>query len=273
MPGRAGPDAPGSGRRSILTGVSSRPLQIVRDSFPQRPAFDTAVSRAILLRVSRGELPETMRLGRPGAMVAFGRRDVASGGYGAAVQAARAGGFEAVERLAGGRAAVFHEQTVALAHATADRQPTARTRVRFDEMAELVAESLRVLGIDAHVGEIAGEYCPGEHSVNAGGRTKLAGIGQRLVKGAAHVGGVVVVGGSDRVREVLVPVYRALSLAWDPATAGSVADELGSADQETVVEAILEQLVLRHDLEQVRLDRETLALAEQLEPLHRSPAV
>ena len=117
---------------AILPAVAGlRPLRLIRDTFPDRPAFDTALSRAILLRVSKGELPETMRLGRPGAMVAFGRRDVASRGYGAAVLAARAGGFEAVERLAGGRAAVFHEQTVAIAHAVADPDPTPRTRCPF----------------------------------------------------------------------------------------------------------------------------------------------
>src|SRR5918996_299999 len=45
------------------------------ESFPDRPAFGTAVSRAILLRVAAGELPETIRLGRPGRSVAFGRQD------------------------------------------------------------------------------------------------------------------------------------------------------------------------------------------------------
>jgi octanoyl-[GcvH]:protein N-octanoyltransferase len=251
--------------------MGRRSLRLVTESFPDRPAFDTAVSRAILLRVATGALPETFRLGRPGAMVAFGRRDAASDGYAAAVGAARAGGFEAVERLAGGRAAVFHEGTIAIAHAVADRDPTPRTRARFDEIAAIIARSLAVLGVDARVGEVAGEYCPGEHSVNAGGRTKLAGVGQRLVKGASHVGGVVVVGGSDRVRDVLVPVYRALSLEWDPATVGSVQDELGTADSEAVEDALLAQLGMRYDVEEAPVDADTLTLAERLEPLHRSP--
>jgi lipoate-protein ligase A len=253
----------------VVAGLT--PLRLTRDAFPDDPTLDTAVSRAILLRVSAGELPETMRLGRPGAMVAFGRRDVASSGYARAVRAARARGFEAVERLAGGRAAVFHERTVAIAHAVADRDPTPDTRARFDDMAAIVAGALGSLGIDARIGEVAGEYCPGEHSVNAGGRTKLAGLGQRLVKGAAHMGGVVVVGGSDRVRDVLVPVYDALGLEWDPDTVGSVEDELGTGDLESMEKAILEQLALRYELEEASLDRATLSLAEELAPRHSSP--
>jgi len=39
-------------------------------------------------------------------MVAFGKQDRSSSGYGEAVRAARDQGFEAVERLAGGRASI-----------------------------------------------------------------------------------------------------------------------------------------------------------------------
>jgi octanoyl-[GcvH]:protein N-octanoyltransferase len=254
----------------LMPGV--RPLRLIRDTFPDRPALDTAVSRAVLQRVSAGELPDTMRLGRPGAMVAFGRRDVACHGYRAAVLAARAGGFEAVERLAGGRAAVFHEQTVAIAHAVADQDPKPHTQARFDELAAVVRDALRSLGVDARVGEVAGEYCPGEHSVNARGVKKVAGLGQRLIKGASHLGAVVVVRGSDRVRLILIPVYEALGLEWDPSAVGSVEDELGKASLGAVEQALLAQLGERYELEEAPLDAATFALAEQLEPRHRSPS-
>ena len=86
--------------------------------------------------------------------------------------------------------------------------------------------ALARLGVDARVGEVPGEYCPGAFSVNARGRTKLAGVGQRLISGAAHLGGVVVVRDSAGVRDVLIPVYEALGLEWDPETTGSVEDEV-----------------------------------------------
>jgi octanoyl-[GcvH]:protein N-octanoyltransferase len=249
----------------------SRTLQLVGDSFPSRPAYDTAVSRAILLRVAEGKLPDTVRLARPGAMVAFGRQDVTAPGYLEAVHAARRGGFEGVERLAGGRAAVFHEGTVAFAWAVADENPLARTHDRFEEVAAIVAATLARLGVDARVGDVPGEYCPGEYSVNARGRTKVAGIGQRVIKGGAHIGGVVVVADSARVRDILIPVYEALGLAWDPATTGSVEDEVGAVPVEDVMQEIVLQLQRRHELGHAGLDADTLALAETLERAHRSP--
>ena len=245
------------------------PLNIVRRAFPDRPAFGTAVSRAILIRVAAGELPPTFRVHCPGRVLAFSRRDRASHGYPEAADRARRGGFDPVLRLAGGRAAVFGDRTLACAWAVPDPRPSRRTTDRFQELADLLAGILRRLGVDARVGEIPGEYCPGAWSVNAGGRTKLAGIGQRLIAGGAHRGAVIVVGGSRQVREALVPVYEALDLEWDPTTAGSVADEVGDVTLATVEDAILNALADRYDLQEVGLDRTTLELAARLEPEHR----
>jgi lipoate-protein ligase A len=247
-------------------------VRLLTDSFPEAPALDTAVSRALMLRVAAGELPETLRIARPGATVAFGRRDVVTPGYREAVQAAREGGYEAVVRLAGGRAAVFHEHTIVFGHAVADPDPRTRVGIRFEATAELMSAALRRLGVDAHIGEVPGEYCPGAHSVSAGGRLKLVGVGQRLVAGGAHVGGVVVVLDATRVREILVPVYAALGLHWRPETAGSVADEVPAVTWEEVVEAIALEYRERHGLEPAELDAETLELARTLVPDHISPA-
>jgi lipoate-protein ligase A len=239
--------------------------QLVTQALTDRPAQDTAISHAILQRVARRELPETVRIARPGAMVAFGKQDVSSPWYLEAAGAARALGFEAVKRLAGGRAAVFHEQTVAFAWARPEHDPWPGTHDRFREIAAILERALRSLGVDARTGEIPREYCPGEYSINAGGRTKLVGVGQRIIKGASHIGGVIVVGGSDRVREVLVPVYDALGLDWDPATAGSLEDEIGPVAFDDVTAAIRAELP---PLEEAELDGGTLRLAEQLAPEH-----
>lgn len=249
----------------------SRVIRVIRDSFGGRPAFDTAVSRALLLRASEGVLSETLRIYRPDAVVAFGRRDAAADGYPSAVRAAREQGFAAVLRLAGGRAAVFHEQTIAFARTIPDRDPTSRTFVRFEETAEIIAAALRRLGVDARVGEVPNEYCPGGYSVNARGQRKLAGIGQRLVAGAAHVGGVLVAGESKRIVDVLIPVYSALGLEWDPNTAGSVEDEV-KASWEDVYRAVADEFGSRFALEDGSLEEETLALAGKLELDHRPPA-
>lgn len=235
------------------------------------PVLDAALSHALMVRVAAGELPETLRISRPGPAVAFGKRDVVSDGYGVAVAAARSAGFEAVERLAGGRASAFHEGTLHFGHAVRDADPRAGVTRRFEETAALVARAFGRLGVDARVGEVAGEYCPGEHSVNARGAVKLMGLGQRVVGGGAYLGGVVVVDGADRVREVLTPVYEALELDWDPATAGSLAAERSRTDWATTTAALEAEYGERYALQPVALDAETAALAERLAAEHRSP--
>jgi octanoyl-[GcvH]:protein N-octanoyltransferase len=248
--------------------VTRRRILLVRDSFPDPPALDTGVSRATLELVSEGSLPETLRLHRPAPIVAFGPRDLVEPGALAAVAAARARGFAAVERLAGGRAAVFHEGTVAFSWAMPDPSPREGIRARFELLATIVVEALRSLGVDARVGEVPGEYCPGAHSVNARGARKLMGVGQRVVGRAAHVGGVVVVSGADRVRDVLEPVYAALGLEWDPATAGSVQDEVPGTGWETVAEAIIDRFADRFDLDEGSLPDGVLVRARELVPGH-----
>jgi octanoyl-[GcvH]:protein N-octanoyltransferase len=246
----------------------TRTIGLVRDSFPEPPEMDTAVSHATLRRVAAGRLPETLRLYRPGPIVAFGPRDRVAPAFADAVAAARAQGFGAVERLAGGRAAVFHQGTLAFSWAIPDPRAREGIRSRFQAVAEIVVEGIRSLGVDARIGEVPGEYCPGEHSVNARGRTKLMGVGQRIVDGAAHVGGVIVVTGATRVREVLLPVYQALGLDWDPGTVGSLADEVPGLGWDEAAGAVEKAFDDRFDLREAGVDDETRSLARDLIPRH-----
>ena len=68
----------------------------------------------------------------------------------------------------------------------------------------------------------SGEYCPGEFSINDGRGHKLVGTAQRLVRGGWLFGTVILVTDPEPVRDVLVPVYDALELPWDPQTVGAV---------------------------------------------------
>jgi octanoyl-[GcvH]:protein N-octanoyltransferase len=247
-------------------------VRLIRQSFPEPPALDTAISHAILRGVSDGTQPDTLRIHRPGAVVAFGPKDRLSPGYRRAVEAARARGFGAIQRLAGGRAAVFHDQTIAFSWAISDAQPRLRITDRFEQVSAILVEALRALGIDARVGEVPGEYCPGAHSVNARGKSKLVGLGQRILLHAAHVGGVVVVAGGDRIRDVLIPVYEALDLTWDPATAGSVDDEAPGTGWERVEEAILRRFGESRDLYEETLPAQVLERALELRAVHEANA-
>ena len=239
-------------------------LQLLSGAWPEVPGLDTALSRLILDQVSAGTMPATIRLFVPGREVAFGRRDAVTPQYQAAVVAARKAGFESIERLAGGRAAVFTEQTIAFALALPDRDPRMTIYPRFQEMSELVVAALRRLGVTAQIGEVPGEYCPGEYSVNHEGHIKLMGVGQRLAKNAAHVGGVIVVGDTDLLLRALIPVYRALDIEWRPVTAGSLRDVNPGIHTEHVLAALKSELADRYDLTRGRIPADMVEQADRL---------
>ena len=140
---------------------------------------------------------------------------------------------------------------------------------RFADRAGLQARALRGLGVDARVGGVPGEYCPGEFSVNARGRTKLIGSAQRIVRGAWLVATVVVVESADALRPALTDVYSALGLDWDPATTGGVADEAPGVSIEAVQQALLAQYARRYRLVPASLGENELAAASGLTARHR----
>ena len=245
-------------------------MRVYDRAFPGEAAYDVAVSRALLLGAADGTQPESLRLYRPDDVVAFSVSDFSRPGFAPAVAAARTAGFDAALRLAGGTAAVFHRDAIAFAWCLPAADARREIRARFERVSGWVASALRRLGVDARVGEVEGEYCPGDFSVNAGGRRKLMGVGQRIVQGAAHVGGVLVVDRSERVREALLPVYAALGLSWRPETAGSVADEIGPVAWESVRDALLAELRREHALEPAELEPELLARARSLEARFRA---
>ncbi|MFZ0625947.1 MAG: lipoate--protein ligase family protein [Acidimicrobiia bacterium] len=238
---------------------------LVTDSYPDHPAMDVAVSHSTLAAVASGALPDgVLRLHVPSRVVAFGRADRVQTGYPEAVNAARAHGFAAVERLAGGRAAVFHRSTIAFAWAIPDGNPRSGIERRFRSVSSIMIDAFGMLGIDARIGQIPGEYCPGQWSVNVAGRVKVMGVGQRLVRGGAHVGGVVVVDDGASIREVLIPVYRALRLDWDPRTSGSLADRSPGLDTHKVMEAIIEAFSANFDLSHGSLPSSVISRARGL---------
>lgn len=104
--------------------------------------------------------------------------------------------------------------------------------------------------------------------MNIGGRVKVMGVGQRLVRGAAHIGGVVVVDGARDIRNVLIPVYRALKLDWDPRTAGALADRSPGLDNKKVIKAIIAALSERYDVHRDELPAQVIQEAKTLLPGH-----
>lgn len=232
------------------------------------PATDVALSAVITDAVGTGALGPVARLHRTEPALAFGRADRNVPGYRRAVEIARAHRYTPIERLAGGRAAVFHHGTWSFSLAMPTPDPRTGILERFTLITDITVEALRSLGVDAGVGEVPGEYCPGAYSVHAAGRVKLAGFGQRLHRHSAHVGGVLVVHDSPAVNAVLVPVYAALGLTMDPQVTGAVDDEVAT-DMDGVGEALKTALAQRFTVTPGEVPAALLDLAAERADAHR----
>lgn len=198
---------------------------------------DRQVTRELAFRAGRTGR-RAVRAWRPPRHLAFGRRDAAADGYARARQAAADRGFEPVERRVGGRAVAYTGETVAFALAV----PAAGDRTRIDDRYDRASGSLRTAleGVGATVspGEPANSFCPGDHSLQGGG--KVAGLAQRVERDVAVLGGCVVVseGDESEIATALDPVYGALGVPFDPNSVGSVAGAGGTGDPTAVVDAI-----------------------------------
>ena len=203
-----------------------RILRLLRDRELRDPLLDIAIGPALLHAAARSEsrdAPPVLRLYRPAPTVAFSGRDCVSPGIANAAVAARSRGFVPVRRGAGGRAVAYHGGALCVDHVSQDGAEKTSIAERFALFGALYRDTLLGLGIEAAtVGEVPGEYCPGEYSVNDGHGHKLIGTAQRLVPGAWMFSAVVVVSDPDPLRDVLRAVYRELSLDWDPATVGAI---------------------------------------------------
>jgi len=224
-----------------------------------------AVSSVLLQRVVRGELEPVLRLQRHAPSVAFGRMDALQPGFADAVAVARALGYEPFERLAGGRAAVYHEGVITIGEALPDAQSNLHINRRYEATAQTVAAALRSLGVNARVGAVAGEYCSGDFSVNARGAVKLSGTAQRVVRGGAYVGTVLVVRDAGPIAHVVEELYAALGLPVDPSVTGAVADEAPDVGLSAVEDALIAAYAARGPLREATLDPDVLAAAAELE--------
>lgn len=249
----------------LLRGALPSPL--VHDD----PALEMAMAHAMLSRVSRGETGEMLRVYRPQApAVAFGRRDVRLPGFPDAVAAAARAGFRPCVRAQGGRAVAYTGEALVVDHVSPDPEWPSGLERRFAEFGNLWAGLLDAFGVDARVGEVPGEYCPGSHSVNARGVVKLVGTAQRMVRGAWLFSAVLVFDGVPTLRPLLREVYAALALPFDAASVGSLAGEAPGVSLDRVEEAVLTAYDARFGLEPAPLPEALVVEAQALLGDHRA---
>ncbi|MCL8250013.1 lipoate--protein ligase family protein [Aeromicrobium fastidiosum] len=172
---------------------------------------------ALLLRTTDAPWRELVHVYVPhGPTVAFTRRDTRSPGIARAAAIAHDAGFATAVRSPGGRMVAYDEGAVVVDHVNG--------RDSFALNADHHARVLRSLGVDARVGEVEGEYCPGEFSVNVGGRFKVVGSAQRITPTGSLFSTVVQVATSGRVHDVIVAVSEALGYDLQESTIGGLRD-------------------------------------------------
>ncbi len=218
-------------------------LSVVIQDSPLGAMADLDYALRILDAVKTGRVGAVLRIYRPQPTMAFGQRDVRLDGFEQASAASLEAGYEPLVRRAGGRAAAYHPGCLVIDHLEPHDDAVAGSRQRFDFFGQLLASALRSCGVDAAVGEIPGEYCPGEFSVHGKVASvpaiKLVGTAQRIVAGAWLFSSVIVVENSAPIRSVLTDAYAALGLDWDPRTAGAAEDLVPGLDVNAVQEAVL----------------------------------
>lgn len=214
-------------------------MRVLRGRLEDPSADDERTTELLEAAVDADE--PALRVWRPPRQLAFGRRDARAPGYDAAREIAAEQGFPPRERRTGGRAVAYTGTTVAFALATPIEDVRSGLGERYDAAAMAVQRALWRLGVPAQQGEPPDAFCAGNHSLSW--RGKVAGFAQRVQRGVALVGGIVIVDGHEAIAEVLEPVYAALEVPLDPDTVGSVERAGGRADPDEVVEVLEEALV------------------------------
>jgi octanoyl-[GcvH]:protein N-octanoyltransferase len=198
-----------------------RPVSVLRRPGVVRGSVD--LDGVVAAARSADGVGPVLLVSRCAPTAAFSRRDTLLPGYDEAVSVAGRAGFEPVVRPVGGHLAAYDAGSLVLHLWGPHPDPRRDLRARFELGSEVLADALRDAGVpDVRVGPVPGEYCDGEWSVNAAGRGKLVGTGQRLFRQGFLFCAVVSVGAVASVRDVLSESYAALGLPLDPDSVDSV---------------------------------------------------
>ena len=181
---------------------------------------------------------------RPGKIVAFGRKDELDPGYDLAVSQATRAGFASCVRPVGGTFAPLHAGSLIVDEFGYSYNAGAHSRARFEFHSERLREVFAQLGVaDVRLGQVPGEYCPGEYSVNSRGRSKLSGTAQRVVQNAWLVSSVVQVAGAADLRPVASAIAAAMGRTIETSAIGSLREEAGRSGQDVGVVDVAERIV------------------------------
>jgi len=233
--------------------------------------FESATSgygyvRTIFEGVASGTRPATVSITPSTRHVGVTRRDTFRPGFSDAVRAAGEMGYPVLVRSAGGGATAADLGTFGFSIIRpADETERGRgIRDRYDEAAAFVLGVFSRLGVEAEVGEVRAEFCPGDHSIRVGdgeNGMKVVGIAQRITRRATSVGGIVLVEGERELACVLGRVYGAMNLPFRPESVGSLRRAGYDADTHNAIEAFAAEAERVYGAIRTPVDDKTLVLA------------
>lgn len=230
------------------------------------PATAYGYVRTVFEGVASGERPATVSITPSTRHVGVTRRDTFRPGFTDAVRAAGEMDFPVLVRSAGGGATAADLGTFGFSIIRpANRTESGRgIRDRYEEAAAFVLGAFSRLGIEAEVGEVRDEFCPGDHSIRVGDREggmKVVGIAQRITRRATSVGGIVLVWGEQELARVLGRVYGAMRLPFRPEGVGSLSRAGYEDGTQDAIEAFTAEAVHIYGAVRTPVDEVTLALA------------
>jgi octanoyl-[GcvH]:protein N-octanoyltransferase len=189
----------------------------------------------------RPEGAPILRIYRPQPTVAFSRRESLMVGFTDAVEHAQSHGFSPIIRPTGGRAVAYDPGSLIVDLVTHDGPARKDNGHHFRGVGELFVGTLSELGLDARLGPVDGEYCPGQYSINARGRVKIVGTSQRVSRRARLLSASIPVDDVVAAKNALIACNQALGFDWNPDTFVSLSDEVPGLRLDDVHAALAER--------------------------------
>jgi lipoate-protein ligase A len=222
------------------------------------PEIGFGLQQAVLEEIAAGERGPAALIWTSSRYVGATRRETRLSGFARASEAAAELGFPVLVRNSGGGAVAANRGALSFSLTYPVDNLRHGLYERYSEGLDLVAASLRRVGVEAERGEVEGEFCPGAYSVRSGGPrgVKHAGLAQRVTRRAARLEALLLVSKTDEIRAVLERFYGLLGLPFRPGSVGEL-----PADVADVIRALSDEVRARYGATEVGIGEETLKRA------------
>ena len=227
----------------------------------ENPEDGFGLQQAVLEEVASGERGPTALMWTSSRYVGVTRPETRLPGFEKAIRAATDLGFPVLVRSSGGGAVAANEGSISFSLTFPVEDLRQGLYERYAEGVELIAAALRRTGVEAEVGAVEGEFCPGAHSVRSGGPwgVKHAGLAQRVTRRAARLEALILVSETGELVPLLQRFYDALDLPFRSESVGDL-----PADVPRVIEALWAEVRERYGGEERSLDKSLLEKARSL---------